>query len=64
MVNSLGPLHCPCDWTGDGRLDSQDSLECLSDFFARPGEADFNLDGTTDSQDFFEFLACLFTGCD
>ncbi len=49
---------CPCDWSHDGIVNSQDFFDFLTDFFA--GHGDFNHDGVNNSQDFFDFLNCFF----
>jgi hypothetical protein len=58
------PPGCPCDWDGNGAVESSDFFVFLEDFFA--GEADFDLDGVTNSQDVFGYLECFFAppaGC-
>ena len=54
-------VSCPCDWTPDGFLNSQDFFDFLREFF--DNNADYNNDGATNSQDLFDFLQCFFTGC-
>jgi hypothetical protein len=55
---------CPCDWDGNGAIDSRDFLGYLAAFFGVTGsEADYNKDGVINSQDFFDFLTCFFAGC-
>lgn len=58
VVAQFRQRGCPCDWNGDGILNSQDFFDFLASFFA--GSADFNGNGMTDSQDFFDFLGCFF----
>lgn len=56
---------CPCDWNGEGMVNSQDLFDFLSGFFDE--RADFNCDANTNSQDFFDFLGCLLSppeGCE
>ncbi len=58
-------IACPCEWNGDGVLNSQDFFDFLASFFKN--NADFNKDGVTNSQDFFDFLVCFFErppGCE
>jgi hypothetical protein len=64
FVFSMTPPPCPCDWSGDEAVNTDDFFMFLDNFFA--GEADFNFDGATNSQDFFDFLGCFFAppgGC-
>jgi hypothetical protein len=60
-----GPT-CPCNWNGDGALNSQDFFDFLACFFTPACDSDFNNDNNENSQDFFDFLACFFAppaGC-
>ena len=50
--------QCPCDWNGDGNLNSDDFFAFLTSFLVDM-DADFNGDGQTNSDDFFDFLACF-----
>lgn len=49
---------CPCDWNGDGGVNSVDFFDFLADFFA--GRADLDLSSSTTPEDFFGFLDCFF----
>jgi hypothetical protein len=52
---------CPCDWTADGAVNSDDYFAFLDDYFG--GSADFDADGVTNSNDYFAFLDCYFNPC-
>ncbi len=57
-------LACPCNFNGDGFINSQDFFDFIACFFGGPcpagQDADYNNDGFINSQDFFDFTACLF----
>jgi hypothetical protein len=64
-VVAVRGLARPCrpDYNGDGRLNSQDFFDILSDFFASDPTADYNADNLLNTQDIFDYLNDFFTGC-
>ncbi len=54
------PDLCPCDFTGNGILDSDDFFSFVNLYYAGNELAELDGDGVVTEQDFFEFLNCFF----
>ncbi len=55
---------CFADYNCDGRINSQDYFDFISDLMTGNRRADFiNNDGFLNSQDYFDFIQAFFAGC-
>lgn len=62
-VPAIAQPCCPCDFTHDNVVTSQDYFDYLTAFLTESPAADIDGNGDVTSQDYFEFVECFFTGC-